>query len=79
MMLKQFDYLKTPLGQIIAVVAMVDDVASLVILAILDNLQEDEGEAAVPDRTTQDLVWLVFQPILVRCRPPLLPPPLHHA
>lgn len=32
MMLIQFDYLKTPLGSLIAVAAMVDDVASLVIL-----------------------------------------------
>ena len=39
MMLMQFNYLKTPLGGIIAVAAMVDDVASLVILAVLEELQ----------------------------------------
>lgn len=60
MMLIQFDYLKTPLGGIIAVAAMIDDVASLVILAVLGELQ-----AADAGTDTNDWVWLVFKPILI--------------
>ena len=53
MMLMQFDYLKTPLGGIIAVAAMVDDVASLVILAVIGELQN-----ASDSTTTSD--WVRF-------------------
>eukprot|EP00038_Savillea_parva_P028124 m.63311 g.63311 ORF g.63311 m.63311 type:complete len:591 (+) comp8145_c0_seq4:282-2054(+) len=60
MMLIQFDYLKTPLGGIIAVAAMIDDVASLVILAVLGELQEADGSTS-----TNDWVWLIFRPILI--------------
>ena len=49
MMLMQFDYLKTPLGGIIAVAAMVDDVASLVILAVLEELQDTTGTSSSVD------------------------------
>lgn len=60
MMLIQFDYLKTPLGGIIAVAAMIDDVASLVILAVLGELQDADGSTS-----TDDWVWLIFKPILI--------------
>jgi len=60
MMLIQFDYLKTPLGGIIAVAAMIDDVASLVILAVLGELQEADAET-----DTNDWVWLIFKPVLI--------------
>eukprot|EP00041_Stephanoeca_diplocostata_P035129 m.1227735 g.1227735 ORF g.1227735 m.1227735 type:complete len:577 (+) comp24643_c1_seq21:175-1905(+) len=60
MMLMQFDYLKTPLGGIIAVAAMVDDVASLVILAVIGELQN-----ASDSTTTGDWVWLVAKPVLI--------------
>jgi hypothetical protein len=62
MMLIQFDYLKTPLGGIIAVAAMVDDVASLVILAVLTEIGRNEGQAS----TATEWAWLVFKPLLVR-------------
>eukprot|EP00041_Stephanoeca_diplocostata_P035132 m.1228186 g.1228186 ORF g.1228186 m.1228186 type:complete len:92 (+) comp24643_c1_seq41:329-604(+) len=55
MMLMQFDYLKTPLGGIIAVAAMVDDVASLVILAVIGELQN-----ASDSTTTGDWVSIFF-------------------
>mmetsp|Transcript_21403 Transcript_21403/g.55832 ORF Transcript_21403/g.55832 Transcript_21403/m.55832 type:complete len:576 (-) Transcript_21403:817-2544(-) len=60
MMLIQFDYLKTPLGGIIAVAAMIDDVASLVILSVLGQLQSADADA-----DASDWVWLIFKPILI--------------
>lgn len=68
MMLIQFDYLKTPLGGIIAVAAMIDDVASLVILAVLGELRKGEKPDAngnVPELDSSDWAWLAIKPILI--------------
>eukprot|EP00039_Didymoeca_costata_P012957 m.189865 g.189865 ORF g.189865 m.189865 type:complete len:491 (-) comp15633_c0_seq13:148-1620(-) len=61
MMLIQFNYLKTPLGGIIAVAAMVDDVASLVILAVLQEIGRSQDDAT----SAGDWAWLVFKPTLI--------------
>ena len=65
MMLMQFDYLKTPLGGIIAVAAMVDDVASLVILAVLEELQDTTGTSSSVDWACILLAWALI--LIVLC------------
>eukprot|EP00039_Didymoeca_costata_P012960 m.189921 g.189921 ORF g.189921 m.189921 type:complete len:535 (-) comp15633_c0_seq20:16-1620(-) len=59
MMLIQFNYLKTPLGGIIAVAAMVDDVASLVILAVLQEIGRSQDDATSPS----DWAEIILKPI----------------
>eukprot|EP01104_Vermistella_antarctica_P008436 TRINITY_DN2105_c0_g1_i1.p1 TRINITY_DN2105_c0_g1~~TRINITY_DN2105_c0_g1_i1.p1 ORF type:complete len:324 (-),score=52.27 TRINITY_DN2105_c0_g1_i1:53-1024(-) len=53
-MLQNLGQLHTPLGSLICVAAMVDDVLSLVILAVLSNVKGDNGG-----------LWGVLEPIVV--------------
>ena len=58
----RYDYLKTPLGGLIAVAAMVDDVASLVILAVITEIGQQDDTT---DTTATEWAWLVFKPLLI--------------
>lgn len=59
-MLIQLNILNTPLGSLISVAAMVDDIVSLVILAVLDELAKGDSNTSAGSTA-----WLVLRPILI--------------
>lgn len=62
-MLQNVGILNTHLGSLITVAAMVDDVLSLVILAVLSQLSEDsDGDDS---QSAGDRAWQILQPIVV--------------
>eukprot|EP01135_Chromosphaera_perkinsii_P001067 Nk52_evm17s158 gene=Nk52_evmTU17s158 len=59
--LQDFNQFETYQGTLIAVAAVVDDVMSLIILAVLANLgEEDEND----QQSDGDYAWMVFQPLI---------------
>ncbi len=53
--------LTSPLGNLVCVAAMVDDVLSLVILAVVSNLDDDDDDEGGSGR---DVAWMTSRPIL---------------
>lgn len=61
-MLQQLGEQNTLLGNLIAVSAMIDDILSLIILAVLQQLESNDDSG---DETAADRAWLYLKPIVV--------------
>eukprot|EP00054_Salpingoeca_dolichothecata_P024421 m.166262 g.166262 ORF g.166262 m.166262 type:complete len:343 (+) comp25006_c0_seq6:56-1084(+) len=59
-MLQALGYLQSHLGALISVAAMVDDILSLVILAVLSQVSDEDDTMSAGDKA-----WLILRPIIV--------------
>merc|ERR1719159_1425492 len=65
-LMKDLDLLATPLGQLVAAAAMIDDVSSMVLLAVLQSIETGEANALVMMKPVVASLGLFLVSIILR-------------